>query len=76
MFRYTIALDVSFSGQTPTIQDDSPQDLPLYGRLVITLGHAINIAAPGGGGMTLPAGSQITGTIVQKQPLPPAPPAP
>lgn len=76
MFRYTIALDLSFSGQTPTMTDDVAADLPMHARLTITLGHPINIVAPDGGQMNLPAGTRITGTIIGKQALPPPPPPP
>ena len=69
MFRYIIALDVSFSGQTPTITQDDAADKPLHGRVAITVGPQISISGPGGT-MVLPTGSQITGTIIGKEELP------
>jgi hypothetical protein len=70
MFRYTIALGVWFSGKQPTIEEDVAADLPMHGHLTITLAYPINIVAPNGGQMSLPAGAQISGTIVGKPALP------
>ena len=69
MFRYTVELDVSFSGQKPTIQHDDAADMPLGGRITVTLGSPIDTSGPGGS-MHLPTGVQITGTIIGKHALP------
>lgn len=69
MFRYTIALDVSFSGKPATITQDDTTDMPMHSRMVITLSSPITTSGPGGT-MSLPVGSQITGTIIGKQVLP------
>jgi hypothetical protein len=71
MFRYTIALDVWIGGVRPTLTDDHAGDLPLGGHLTITLGAPYTFSAAAGQ-ISLPAGSQITGTIVGKQVLPAA----
>lgn len=69
MFQYTIPLDVWFSGQRPEITDMHVADFPVGAHLTITLGHDVNINL-NGGQMSLPAGSQVTGTIIAKQLMP------
>lgn len=69
MFRYSIALDVSFSGKKPTLIQTDSQDLPIGARVTITIADPIEINDDAGT-LTLPVGSQITGTIVKKQELP------
>lgn len=69
MFRYTIALPMAFSGQTPTIEVDEQADMPLYKQIMVVLGKDENINI-GGGHMHLGTGTQVSGIIVGKQALP------
>lgn len=69
MFRYSIALDVSFSGKKPILHEIDSQNFPIGTKLNVTITEPIEIQDEAGT-MTLPVGAQITGTIVKKQELP------
>jgi len=70
MFRYKIALPISFTGQMPIIEIDDPNDMPLHAQGTVTLAHDCDFNL-GGGSMHLSAGTQVSGIIVGKQNLNP-----
>ena len=70
MFRYTVSPPAIFSGKRATFEHDDQEDWPVGSDQDITLKEQQNIAPPGGGSMSMPAGTTLTVTILDRKKLP------